>query len=172
MCFNEENHSNTSSFTWNWTFLSSGFTSVWHLNRNTSYLHTCTLDHWEQVPFLWLQAFCTGSLELGPCAKTQGMRNHRVKALGCLSDSSCVARLLAGKLISPAFITNGTGQNSFKPKSQRDCYGDLVLESVPCGLEKHKVCIRWTDLDFVSRIKSLNIATVMLPKFATIARNV
>jgi len=79
---------------------------------------------------------------------------------------------LAGNPVSLALITNGTGQNSFKPKSRRDCYGDLLLESVPCGLEKQEAYVRWRYLNFVSRIKSLTIAAVILPNFAAIAGNV
>lgn len=86
MCFNEENYSNTSSFTWNWTLFSSGFTSVWYLNRSTQDIHPGSLDHCEQLPLLWLQTFPTRFLELGPCVKIQGVRKQRAEVLGCLSD--------------------------------------------------------------------------------------
>lgn len=91
------------------------------------------------------------------------------EGFGVLICSSCVSRVLAGNPDSPALITGGTVQNSLKPKSWRDCYRDWVLETVPCGLEKQEVCIRYRHLNFVSKIKSLDTAAVILLKFAMIS---
>lgn len=129
----------------------------------TPAIYTHILDNNEQLPLLWL-------LELSPhsISKCQGFR--------MLIWRLCVARLLVGNVFFPALISNGTGQHSFQPISQRDCYSDLALESVPCGLVKQAVYMRWRDLNSVSRIKSLvpspNIAAVNLPKFATTAGKV
>lgn len=91
------------------------------------------------------------------------------EGFGVLICSSCVSRVLAGNPDSPALITSGTIQNSLKPKSWRDCYGDWVLETIPCGLEEQEVSIRFSDLNFVSKINSLNTAAVILLKFVMIS---
>lgn len=157
-----------------------------------THLHSLRLDSWSLRLCLWLESeqkkhlftpLCSEklwglTLVAGIChrisrawsfCKDSRYEESQNEGFGVLICSSCVCRLLAGNPDSPPLITSGTVQNSLKPKSWRDCYGDWVLETVPCGLEKQEVCIRCRDLNFVSKIKSLNTAAVILLKFAAIS---
>lgn len=157
-----------------------------------THLHSLRLDSWSLRLCLWLESEQKTQLFTSLCSEKLWHLTlvagicHRVsrawsfykdsryeesqnEGFGVLICSSCVCRLLAGNPDSPTLITSGTVQNSLKPKSWRDCYGDWILETVPCGLEKQEVCIRCRDLNFVSKIKSLNTAAVILLKFAAIS---